>query len=204
MESVMQMSSQLQLWVSEFGRSYTERNDVAKPERILSWQRLLEGIAPERAVEVGCNVAWNLTYLRELGVKELYAVEPQPFAVEKARARNPEYNVLCGTAFDLPFKDNFADLVFTSGVMIHIAPADLPKAMAEIYRVSRRYIVAIEYDAAEEQEIKYRGNGDALWKRPHGAIWQASYPALKLLRKLELAPIDGYDDCTAHLFEKTT
>ena len=32
--------------------------------------------------------------------------------------------------------------------MIHIAPADLPKAMAEIYRVSKRYIVAIEYDAA--------------------------------------------------------
>ena len=198
----MQTSSQLALWRSQFGREYTDRNDVAKPERIVSWQRLLDGIVPQRAVEVGCNVGWNLTYLKELGVKELYAVEPQPYAVEKARARNPEYNVLCGTGFDLPFKDGFADLAFTSGVLIHIAPADLPKVMAEIYRVSRRYIVAIEYDWPAEEEIKYRGNADSLWKRPHGAIWQSKYPALKLVRKLELAPSDGYDNCTAHLFEK--
>jgi pseudaminic acid biosynthesis-associated methylase len=198
----MQTSSQLQLWRSEFGRQYTDRNDVAKPERIASWQRLLDGIVPDRAVEVGCNVGWNLTYLKELGVKELYAVEPQPYAVEKARARNPEYNVLCGTGFDLPFKDNFADLAFTSGVLIHVAPADVAKVMAEMYRVSRRYIVAIEYDWPTEEEIKYRGNGDSLWKRPHGAIWQAAYPALRLIRKLELSPAEGYDNCTAHLFEK--
>ncbi|MEO6777442.1 MAG: pseudaminic acid biosynthesis-associated methylase [Kofleriaceae bacterium] len=198
----MQTSSQLALWRSEFGRDYTDRNDVAKPERIVSWQRLLEGIVPQRAVEVGCNVGWNLTYLQELGVKELYAVEPQPYAVEKARARNPAFNVLCGTGFDLPFKDGFADLAFTSGVLIHIAPADLAKVMAEMYRVSRRYVVAIEYDWPVEEEIKYRGNGDSLWKRPHGAIWQARYPALRLVRKLELAPEDGYDHCTAHLFEK--
>lgn len=198
----MQNSSQLALWRSEFGRNYTDRNDIAKPERILSWQRLLDGIVPERVVEVGCNVGWNLTYLKELGAKELYAIEAQPYAVEKARARNPEYNVLCGTAFDLPFKDGFADLSFTSGVLIHISPADLPKAMAELYRVSRRYIVAIEYDWPTEEEIKYRGNGDALWKRPHGQIWQAAYPSLKLVNKLQLKTIDGYDDCTAHLFEK--
>ena len=60
----MQSSSQLALWRSEFGRSYTDRNDVAKPERVLSWQRLLGGIVPTRAIEVGCNVGWNLTYLR--------------------------------------------------------------------------------------------------------------------------------------------
>jgi len=198
----MQTSSQLALWRSHFGREYTDRNDVAKPERIVSWQRLLDGIVPQRVVEVGCNVGWNLTYLKDLGVKELYAVEPQAYAVEKARARNPEYNVLCGTGFDLPFKDGFADLAFTSGVLIHVAPKDIAKVMAEMYRVSRRYIVAIEYDWPTEEEIKYRGNGDSLWKRPHGAIWQAAYPALKLIRKLELAPSDGYDNCTAHLFEK--
>jgi pseudaminic acid biosynthesis-associated methylase len=199
----MIQTAQLALWRSQFGAQYTDRNDVAKPERILAWQRLLDGIVPERAIEVGCNVGWNLAYLRELGVKELYAVEPQPYAVERARARNPELNVLCGTAFDLPFKDDFADLAFTSGVLIHIAPADLAKAMAEIYRVSRRYIVAIEYDWATEEEIQYRDKTDSLWKRPHGDIWQARFP-LKKLRQLELAPIDGYDNCTAHLFEKTT
>lgn len=200
----MMQTAQLALWRSQFGAQYTDRNDVAKPERVVAWQRILGDIVPERVIEVGCNVGWNLTYLRELGVKELYAVEPQPYAVERARARNPELNVLCGTAFDLPFKDGFADLAFTSGVLIHIAPADIARAMAEIYRVSRRYIVAIEYDWPTEEEIKYRGNGDSLWKRPHGQMWQDAYPALRKLRQLELAPVDGYDNCTAHLFEKTS
>ena len=70
----MEMSSQLALWKSEFGRAYTDRNDVEKPERIATWRRLLEGIAPARVVEVGCNVGWNLYYLKQLGVTELYAV----------------------------------------------------------------------------------------------------------------------------------
>jgi len=200
----MMQTAQLALWRSQFGAQYTDRNDVAKPERVISWKRILGDIVPERVIEVGCNVGWNLTYLRELGVKELHAVEPQPDAVERAKARDPELDVRCGTAFDLPFADGFADLAFTSGVLIHIAPADIAKAMAELYRVSRRYIVAIEYDWPTEEEIKYRGNGDSLWKRPHGQMWQNAYPALKKLRQLELAPIDGYDNCTAHLFEKTT
>jgi pseudaminic acid biosynthesis-associated methylase len=203
MEPVMtKQSSQLALWRSEFGRDYTDRNDVEKPERVTTWRRILDGISPQSAVEVGCNIGWNLEYLRRLGIGALYAVEPQAYAVEKARARAPQFGVLQGTAFDLPFKDGFADLAFTSGVMIHIAPADIPTAMAEIYRVAKRWIVAIEYDAPVEQEINYRGNGDALWKRDHGGIWQARYPQLKLLKRFALDVGEGYDDCTAHLFEK--
>ena len=199
---MMESTEQLNLWRSDFGRQYTDRNDVEKPERIATWKRLLGGIVPARVVEVGCNVGWNLEYLRRLGASELYAVEPQAYAVARARSRAPEFGVLQGTAFDLPFKDNFADLAFTSGVLIHIAPEDIARAMAEIYRVSKRYIVAIEYDAPTEQAITYRGTSDSLWKRDHGGIWQARYPELKQLARFEVGAADGYDDCTAHLFEK--
>ena len=37
-------TSQLALWRSEFGRSYTDRNDREKPERVDSWRRVIEGI----------------------------------------------------------------------------------------------------------------------------------------------------------------
>jgi pseudaminic acid biosynthesis-associated methylase len=199
---MMESTEQLNLWRSDFGRQYTDRNDVEKPERIATWKRLLGGIVPARVIEVGCNVGWNLEYLRRLGASELYAVEPQAYAVARARSRAPEFGVLQGTAFDLPFKDNFADLAFTSGVLIHIAPEDIARAMGEIYRVSKRYIVAIEYDAPTEQAITYRGTSDSLWKRDHGGIWQARYPELKQLARFEVGAADGYDDCTAHLFEK--
>ena len=194
------MTDQLQLWQSTFGRDYTARNDLGKPERVTSWRRILDGIPIARALEVGCNVGWNLAYLGELGIPERFGIEPQPAAVHQARMRG--HDVLPGTAFDLPFRDRWADLVFTSGVLIHIAPADLGTAMDEIYRVARRWIIAIEYDDPIEQEIAYRGHAGALWKRDHGAIWHARYPELRLVRRLELHPSDGYDDCTAHVFEK--
>ncbi len=195
-------SSQLALWRSEFGRAYTERNDHEKPERCAAWRQLLDGIAPTRILEVGCNVGWNLAYLERLGITELYGIEPQPGAVARARQRGPQFNVLQGTAFDLPFRDGFCDLVFTSGVLIHIAPESLDGALDEMYRVSRRWIAAIEYDHPSEQEVPYRGHAGALWKRDHRAAWQARFPSLRLVRRLELGADDGYDDCTAHLFEK--
>jgi pseudaminic acid biosynthesis-associated methylase len=197
-------TEQLELWRSAFGREYTDRNDQEKPERVASWRRLLDGIVPARVLEVGCNVGWNLEYLRRLGVGELYGMEPQPYAVSRARARNPLFNVLQGTAFELPFRDGFFELVFTSGVLIHIAPDEVGKALDEMYRVSRRYIVAIEYGAASqpEQEVLYRGKQSALWKRDHGALWRRRHPQLREIRTLQLGVADGYDDCTANLLEK--
>jgi pseudaminic acid biosynthesis-associated methylase len=193
---------QLALWRSEFGRAYTDRNDHDKPERVEAWRRLLDGIVPRRVLEVGCNVGWNLVYLDRLGLRELYGVEPQADALARARARHPDFNFLSATAFDLPLHDRACDLVFTSGVLIHIAPESLGTALDEIHRVSRRWIVAIEYDDPVEQEIAYRGHIHALWKRDHGAAWQMRFPALRLVRRLELGAELGYDDCTAHLFEK--
>jgi len=198
----MNDTPQLALWRSDFGRDYTNRNDRDKPERVDTWRTLLGDAAPDRALEVGCNVGWNLVYLERLGVRELYGIEPQPSAVERARHRRPGFNVLHGTAFELPFRDRFFDLVFTSGVLIHIAPESLGGALDEIARVSKRWIAAIEYDHPNEQEIPYRGHTGALWKRDHGAAWLTRHPDLREVRRLELGPEQGYDNCTAHLFEK--
>src|SRR5689334_15109408 len=195
-------TEQLELWRSNFGRDYTNRNDHEKPERVEAWRRLLDGVQIQRAVEVGCNVGWNLEYLRRLGVPELYGIEPQAYAVARADRRAPSISVVQGTAFALPFKSAWADLVFTSGVLIHISPDTVGAALDEIYRVSNRWIVAIEYDGAVEQEIQYRGHDGALWKRDHGALWTKRYPDLVERKTIFLQAHEGYDDCTAHLFEK--
>ena len=38
---------------------------------------------------------------------KLYGIEPQQVAVETVHGRLPKYNVIQGTVYDLPFKDNF-------------------------------------------------------------------------------------------------
>ncbi len=195
-------TAQLALWRSRFGADYTDRNDVERPARATTWRRLLTGLRVERALEVGCNLGWNLRYLTAASVGEVWGVEPQRYAVERARVRTPELNIVPGTAFDLPFKDGWFDLVFTSGVMIHIGPADLGRALDEMFRCTRRWLFAIEYDHPEEVEVAYRGEHGALWKRDHGATIARRFPTLRRIGSGPLDQAAGYDDCTYHLFEK--
>ncbi len=196
-------TQQLALWQSEFGRAYTDRNDRDNPARDASLGRVLAGLWPRSVLEVGCNAGWNLTYLSRLGFTNLHGVEPQAYAIDRARERLGAAATVCeGNAFALPFSDAAHDLVMTSGVLIHISPTDLARALDEIHRVARRWIVAIEYDHPEDVEIAYRGHTAALWKRDHGACWRALFPELRELLTLFLGAGDGYDDCTAHVFAK--
>lgn len=193
---------QLALWRSTFGQHYTDRNDVERPARITTWRRILAGLEVERALEVGCNVGWNLRYLRAAGVPSVWGVEPQAYAIERARRADPTLTLVPGTAFALPFRDRWFDLAFTSGVLIHISPADLPRALDELYRVTARYLVVLEYDHPAEVEVSYRGHDGALWKRDHGAAVAARFPDLRRLSSGPLGADDGYDDCTFHVFER--
>jgi SAM-dependent methyltransferase len=63
-------------------------------------------------------------------------------------------SIVKGSAYDLPFIDSQFDLVYTAGVLIHLS--DTEKAMKEIYRVSSKYILSIEYFDDKERKIEYR------------------------------------------------
>ena len=192
--AVTPVTPQLALWQSTFGQHYTERNDVERPARIDVWRRILAGVQVERALEVGCNVGWNLRYLRAAGVPSVWGVEPQEYAIARARQADPSLTIVPGTAFALPFRDRWFDLAFTSGVLIHISPTDLPRALDELYRVTDRYLAVIEYDHPAEVEISYRGHAGALWKRDHGAVIAARFPALRKRASGFLDASVGYDD----------
>ncbi len=196
-------TAQLALWRSEFGAHYTDRNDLERPARVETWRRILDGLGVQRALEVGCNVGWNLRYLSACGVSEVWGVEPQRYAIERARRRSPELTMVPGNAFELPFRDAWFDLAFTSGVLIHIGPADLGRALDELHRVTRRWLVVVEYDSPDEIAVAYRGHTDALWKRDHGAVIAARFPSLVQRKRGSLGADDGYDDCTFHVFEKS-
>src|SRR5262249_10851693 len=107
-----------------------------------------------------------------------------------------------GSLARLPFPDRSIDLVFTAGVLIHVPLADLPAALGEIYRCSRRYVLAVEYAAAEETVIPYRGHSNLVWKRDFLGHYRAQFPDLRLLRQGFWGPEDHFDQCTWWLLEK--
>ncbi|HSI10798.1 MAG TPA: pseudaminic acid biosynthesis-associated methylase [Chthoniobacter sp.] len=195
---------QLEAWQGEFGEAYTERNVEDWRKRLPGFRRAVDALPIRRVLEVGCNRGHNLVAFSELigADSEIIGIEPNGRARQVARTSSSQISVLEGNAFDLPFKDGYFDLVFTAGVLIHIGLADLPKALAEIYRTSRRYILAMEYFAETETVIPYRGREDLLWKRNFLQHYQTQFPDLKLVREGFLSSEEGWDSVTWWLLEK--
>ena len=212
----MGITVQEKFWESEFGKDYTERNNYTDPAvldtfyteqwgvtRTAMNQEFLNGLSLGPILEVGCNVGNQLNMLQSQGHTSLYGIELQPYAVERAKALTHDLNIIQGSAFDLPFKDNYFDVVFTAGVLIHINPVDLPKAMAEMYRVSKKYIWGFEYFSSEVTAINYRDNTDKLWKADYAKLFQAQFPDLKLVKQKEYPYTTGTNVDVMYLLEKS-
>lgn len=195
-------TEQLAIWTSEFGEEYTQRNNVLRPRRVDAWRTMLGINAITSILEVGCNIGWNFQYISQVGQYELHGIEPQAAAVTECRGMNPGASIQCGNAFDLPHDDDTFDLVFTSGVLIHIHPTDVARAIDEMYRVSKRYLLYVEYDHPIEEEVPYRGKSGALWRRNHRQCFEERYPDLKVVRSGVWDKGNDYDDCGWCLFEK--
>lgn len=195
---------QLKVWQGQFGREYTHRNVIDWRKRVDAFQEMLAELPIKRILEVGCNRGHNLLALAEIMPDgcEIVGIEPNQFALELARAASVKVGVLHADAFDLPFKDTYFDLVFTAGVLIHIPLSDLPLATAEIYRVAKRYLLAVEYYAEQEEVINYRGSNDLLWKRDFLKHYQKAFPGLTLIRNGYWDTEQGFDKTHWWLFEK--
>lgn len=179
---------QLSDWKGAFGDAYVERN-TPTPEilasRLRMWSRLLEAFgsdSPSSILEIGCNLGLNLRALKQLTSARLAGLEPNA----KARQRLVEDGVLApdlvsdGDATRLPFPDDAFDLVFTSGVLIHINPDQLASAYREMYRVSARYLLSVEYCSEQPVSVRYRGRDDLLFKRDFGTLWLETFPDLRV------------------------
>lgn len=186
---------QAQTWSGQFGREYTDRNAVTTKDMNalylktfgisrteLNYEFLGNLDRSLRILEVGANVGTQLHLLQQLGFTDLHGIELQPYAVEVAKRVRPGIDIIQGNAFELPYKDGEFDLVFTSGVLIHIAPQDHPKVMDEMNRCSRKYVWGFEYYAPELEEIDYRGHENLLWKADFASIFMRRHPKLKPLK----------------------
>lgn len=154
-------------WKDKFGEDYTKRNQYDWRKRIPVFRKILPKV--KDALEIGSNCGFNLMALENLGIDAM-GIEPNPYARKEADKQH--LLTFPGEATAIPFNDEKFDLVFTSGVLIHVPPKELTKAMKEIIRVSRKYVLAIEYEAPEETMVVYRGKRDMLWKRPYGRLYK--------------------------------
>jgi pseudaminic acid biosynthesis-associated methylase len=199
----------------DFGKEYTERNtfDI---EQLNALYIKNYGVSREqmnsdfigsfdrniKILEVGTNSGNQLALLQKMGFKNLYGIEINEHAVDLARKRLKGINVIQGSAFDIPFKDNFFDLVYTAGVLIHISKDDVNKVISEMHRCSKKYIWGFEYYSNDAKEVSYRGNTNLLWKSDFSGIFRKVFPDLKLLKETKYKYLDSDNIDVMYLMEK--
>lgn len=208
-------TSQLKNWTGVFGKEYTDRNAVSLKGLDKSYIENY-GIArtdlnkdflskidrSARILEVGSNIGMQLLCLQNMGFKNLYGIEPQSYAVQKAKENSEGINIIKGDVFDIPFKDGYFDVVFTSGVLIHINPKDIKKALKEIHRCSRKYIWGFEYYADKYEEIIYRGRKNLLWRTDFARLYLSLFNDLELVREKRIKYVNSDNIDTMFLLKK--
>ncbi len=193
------------LWAGEFGDEYIERNLDAAKGRGHFWRKQIQGLGVQSALEVGCNIGGNLSWIAELiGPENTAGVDINERSLELMRERIPGATGKLAAGRELPFEDSSYDLVFTMGVLIHQDPAEIADVMSEIVRCAHRFVVCGEYYADELTEVPYRGQEGALFKQDYGGLYERLFPELELIEKGFLSPKEGrWDDLTYWVFRKS-
>lgn len=202
-------------WSGSFGRQYTDRNLMSLVEMEDLWKRnygfsrskmneaFLSGMSRHcRILEVGSNIGNQLACLQKGGFNELYGLDVQFYAVEMARKRITGLRVAQGSAFELPFKDRAFDMVFTSGLLTHIAPDDIHRVMDEIYRCSKRFIWGAEYYHTTYIEIPYRGQEALMWKGDFSKMFVDRFGDMQLVKKVLMKYLENENFDIMYLLEK--
>jgi len=203
--------NQFRFWKGGFGDAYAERNTGFDPrleER--AWQSMLRRIPGDRPLrgilECGCNTGRNLHSLRRLMPEvELGLIELHEGSFRKAVASVKPVFSFNGPIAECPDPDRPFDLVFTSGVLIHVHPDELLRTLTKMYQLSSEFILVSEYFNRTPVSIPYHGEADKLFKRDFGGF-ALDHLAVECLdygflwgREFDRG---GFDDITWWLFRK--
>lgn len=190
--------SEVAWWQGSHGDEYTKRQDEKVSSRINLWLEILKCFMgdPDSFLEIGAGSGNNVNALKTLcNRRSILAAEPNELA--RSWLLRQGFDASDGTAANPGRK---ADLVFTSGVLIHIPPDELLEACQGIYDAAERYIVCIEYFSAEPETKEYRGRH--LWKRDFGDFWMENFDLTPLGCGFAWKRTTGLDNLTWWAFEK--
>jgi pseudaminic acid biosynthesis-associated methylase len=201
-------TEQERFWAGSFGDEYRERNQarglVASNLHLFS-TALARTTGVRSVLELGANIGLNLKAVHQLLPEaELSAVEINAQAASELEGTGICREVHRGSLLDHE-ADAPHDLVFTKGVLIHLAPDSLPLAYDVIHRSSGRYILLAEYYNPAPVEVPYRGHEGRLFKRDFAGELMARYDDVRLIDygfAYRHDPVFPADDITWFLMQR--
>lgn len=106
-------------------------------------ERIPAGI--KSVFEVGCSSGRNLKFILERHPHlKVGGIDINASSIESARARIPNGNFIVGSIYDNSWVEEKYDMIFTSGVMLHIIPSKIDDVINKILRKAKLYISHME------------------------------------------------------------
>lgn len=140
-------------------------------ERAVLISSLCIELEAKKVLEIGCNVGNNLKYLK--GFSECHGMDFSDFAIKKGLELNPHINFkLSDVTIPFPYLNDEFDVVVTRGLLIHIPNHKIQDVLKQIYRVSSKYIINIEYFGEDGKPIEeQRFGNNFVWFRDMRKLW---------------------------------
>lgn len=196
-------------WRDIYAEEYISRNNnFDLNSGIKAWAQMtknLEGVTS--VLECGCNIGRNINILDHLmpeAEKTIVEISPAAFNIVTSRYKLVDPQNCSIQSSD--FKGKQFDLVFTTGVLIHIAPENLLDNLSKIYTLSRRYILFCEMFSRTPKTVRYKDEDDLLFTRDYGRFFLENFPA----RVVDYGFLwghyydrAGFDDGNYWVFEKS-
>lgn len=189
------------LYAGEIGDDYVKRNPTPNQLREPFWRAILEETEAQSVLEVGCGIGGNLSHM--LHVPTLYGVDVHQPSLDKAKENtNGKAKLYKGSATALPFPQRSIELVFTAGLLIHVAQDALQRVMKELGRVSSKYVLLVEYMDTHRREIPWHGHSGILFADVFGLTFWRNNPQFIPVWKRQLAKAEGFDRTEAILLRR--
>ncbi|MCX5884687.1 MAG: class I SAM-dependent methyltransferase [Proteobacteria bacterium] len=109
----------------------------------------LRSLSFENFFEAGCGFGWNVKRVKqEFPNVKIEGIDFSMPQLMNSKIYLPHIYMpaVQGDACLMPFKDKAFDIGFTLGVFMNIHPAKIEKAIDEMIRVSKKYIIHLEWD----------------------------------------------------------
>ena len=202
------MNEQQKFWAKTYADEYIKKNSQFDREKgVSAWKLMLEKVGPINSIlECGCNIGRNIDFLNVvLPSASKSIIEISQPAFEFVSSRHELEHAFNGAIEDANFKQGSFDLVFTTGVLIHIHPDNLLKNMERMYKLSSGYILMGEYFNRTPIMLEYQGQKDKLFKRDFGKFFIENFPVELVDHGFlwgHLYDSAGFDDITWWLFKK--
>lgn len=146
---------------TEYWNKYTDDNESKYNEEFSKFIKdLATSLRSNNVLEVGCNSGNDLrNFPNDFDV---HGVDLNDHALDIAKKKFPSFKFKNGSIIDLPYEESSIDFVFTHNVLNYINENEIDKAIDELYRVSKKYILNCE--SYDENESPIDGKSNA-WKR---------------------------------------